>query len=75
MSFAHDRLQQLESELKVLERVKPSQPKGSLARNPTLFQWADYIRTLRAWQKRYDDLSDRIRQVRSLLEDDDDEDC
>ena len=75
MSFAHDRLQQLESELKVLERVKPSQPKGTLSRNPTLFQWADYIRTLRAWQKRHDDLTDRIRQVRSLLEDDEADDC
>jgi hypothetical protein len=70
MNLAYDRLRELEEAMEMLDRVKPGKPGELGPKHPTLFQWADYFRRLKAWQKRREDIIDRIRQVRSLLEDD-----
>jgi hypothetical protein len=69
MNLAYDRLQELEDVMKMIERVKPAKPSELGPKHPTIFQWADYFRRLKAWQKRHEDIADRLRQVRSLLDD------
>jgi len=69
MSYAYERLQELERQLDILNQVEPKRP---CLESPNLFQWAEYIKTLKTWTKHHDEISDKIRQVRSLLEDDDD---
>lgn len=70
MSYAWERLEELQRQLDILDEVRPKQPN---LESPNLFQWAEYVKTLRAWKKHHDEISDKIRQVRSLLEDDDED--
>ena len=69
MSYAYERLQELRHQLDILDQVKPNRPS---LESPNLFQWAEYMKIFKSWQKHHDEISDKIRQVRSLLEDDDD---
>jgi len=68
MSYAHDRLVDLEGQLDLLTGIEPKRPSNM---QPTIFQWAEYHNVLRAWTKHVEDIKDKIRQVRSLLDDDD----
>jgi len=68
MSYAHERLVDLEGQLELLMEVKPKRPTN---KQPTIFQWAEYHNVMRSWTKHVEDIKDKIRQVRSLLEDDD----
>ncbi len=68
MSYAYERLQELERQLDILNQVEPKRPS---LESPNLFQWAEYIKILKTWTKHHNEISDKIRQVRSLLEDDD----
>ena len=68
MSYAWERLEELQRQLEILEEVRPKRP---TRQQPTIFEWADYHKVLKAWTRHYNEIFDKIRQVRSLLEDDD----
>ena len=67
MSYAYERLIDLEGQLDLLMEIKPKKPDN---KQPTIFQWAEYQNVMRSWMKHVEDIKDRIRQVRSLLDDD-----
>ena len=67
MSYAYERLIDLEGQLDLLMEIKPKKPGN---KQPTIFQWAEYQNVMRSWMKHVEDIKDRIRQVRSLLDDD-----
>ena len=67
MSYAYERLIDLEGQLDLLMEIKPKRPTG---KKPTIFEWAEYQNVMRSWMKHVEDIKDRIRQVRSLLDDD-----
>ena len=68
MSYAYERLQELERQLDILEGVRPIKP---TRKQPTIFEWADYHKVFKAWTRHYEEILDKVRQVRSMLEDDD----